>query len=142
MSALADFAVGQRVESKEGIGIVRYVGQADFAKGDWVGIELEERNGKNNGSVGGRQYFECEMAKGMFLRPTALTIIAQPVAAKRASRPSSVINTGAGRRLSSVPDPAAGKRKSMNAASPSPATRRPSSLRVSPKMRFNYAFLN
>jgi dynactin 1 len=76
----------------------------------------------------------------MFVRPAAVTIIAQPSpipkppngtgTAKKPGRPSSIIVSGLGRRLSSVPDAGAGKRMSMNATSPSPAIRgsRPSSM--------------
>ncbi|KAE8450851.1 hypothetical protein EG329_005764 [Mollisiaceae sp. DMI_Dod_QoI] len=137
-----ELAVGQTVQLNDGrIAIVRYVGTTDFADGRWVGVELEDDSGKNDGSVKGVAYFDCEMNHGMFLRPQAATVIEQPRAAakpsngtaKKAARPSSVGGAGVGRRLSSVPDPAAGKRMSMNAASPSPATRaRPSSMLRSP----------
>jgi dynactin 1 len=134
---MSELAIGQTVQLADGrIAVVRYVGQTEFAAGDWIGVELEGYDGKNDGSVKGERYFDCEMGKGMFLRPSAATIIQQPEApakvtngAKKPARPNSVAAPSLGRRLSSVPDPAAGKRMSMNAASPSPATRsRPSSL--------------
>jgi len=101
---------------------------------------LEDHGGKNDGSVKGQRYFDCEMGRGMFVRLAAITSIledappaAKPAPVKKAARPSSV--TGAGlRRASGAPDPVVGKRMSMNAASPSPAGRgsRPSNmLRVS-----------
>lgn len=138
---MSELAVGQTVQLNDGrIATVRYVGTTEFADGKWVGVELEDDSGKNDGSVKGVAYFDCEMNHGMFLRPQAATVIeqAQPIAkstngaAKKPARPSSVGGAGLGRRLSSVPDPGAGKRMSINAASPSPAGRRPSSmLRVS-----------
>ncbi|KAG4442163.1 hypothetical protein IFR05_002376 [Cadophora sp. M221] len=141
---MSELAVGQTVQLADGrFGIVRYVGQTEFADGDWVGVELDSFDGKNDGSVQGQRYFDCEPSRGMFLRPSAAVVIQQapaPVAkangtaaAKKPARPSSVGGPGMGRRLSTVPDTAAGKRMSINAASPSPATRsRPSSMLRSP----------
>jgi len=48
--------VGDRVKvSGSKIGVVRYIGPAEFAKGVWAGIELDERLGKNDGSVGSKR---------------------------------------------------------------------------------------
>jgi dynactin 1 len=134
--------VGQVIELTDGrLATVRYIGQPHFAGGDWVGVELEDESGKNDGSVQGERYFECDMGRGMFVRPAAVTIIEQApapkpaaVPAKKAARPSSVVGSGIGRRMSAVPDVGAGKRMSMNSASPTPSSRsRPSSLlRVRP----------
>lgn len=146
---MVELAIGQkvRISDTDVEGTVRFVGETGFAPGFWVGVELNSLDGKNDGSVKGERYFDCEMGKGMFLRPTSLAIIAQPpppskpangpAAVKRPTRPSSVSGP-LGRRLSVAPDPAAGKRQSMNATSPSPAGRasRPSSmLRVSPQRK-------
>jgi hypothetical protein len=47
--------IGQRVNipSMELTGTLRYVGQPDFKKGVWAGIELSNAQGKNDGSVQG-----------------------------------------------------------------------------------------
>jgi dynactin 1 len=141
---MAELAIGQTVELNDGrTATIRFIGQTEFAPGEWIGVELEDNGGKNDGSVKGERYFECEMGRGMFVRLAAITSIidqpppvTKPVGVKKAARPSSVTGSGLGKRLSNAPDPAAGKRMSMNAASPSPAARgsRPSSmLRVSIK---------
>ncbi|XP_059270695.1 CAP-Gly domain-containing linker protein 2 isoform X1 [Mustela nigripes] len=76
---LGDFAVGERVWVN-GVkpGVVRYLGETQFAPGQWAGVVLDEPVGKNDGAVGGARYFECPALQGIFTRPSKLT--RQPVA--------------------------------------------------------------
>jgi dynactin 1 len=142
MANFADLAVGQTVRLSDGrIGTIRFLGRTNFSPGDWVGVELEEQSGKNDGSVNGERYFDCGLGRGMFLRPPAITVVAQappPVpkpaagagaAARKGGRPSSLFTSGAS-RANAASDPALGKRMSLNAPSPSPVPRmsRPSSI--------------
>jgi hypothetical protein len=130
---MPDFEPGQTVQLTDGRkGIVRFFGQTHFQVGDWIGIELEEKTGKNDGSVRGERYFDCPMGYGMFVKPMMATIVApvpaaKPAPTKKPARPSS-FNPGAA-RVSIGADPAAARRKSINAPSPSPIPRtRPSSI--------------
>lgn len=58
-----------------GNGIVRFVGETRFKPGSWVGIELEEADGRNDGSVQGVRYFQCPPARGVFVLPSAVQCI-------------------------------------------------------------------
>lgn len=49
-------------------GVVRYVGVAQFAAGVWVGCELDDPIGKNDGTVQGVTYFSCRPQRGIFVR--------------------------------------------------------------------------
>uniref|UniRef100_A0A8C0GYP3 CAP-Gly domain containing linker protein 2 n=1 Tax=Chelonoidis abingdonii TaxID=106734 RepID=A0A8C0GYP3_CHEAB len=76
---LGDFVVGERVWVN-GVkpGVIQYLGETQFAPGQWAGVVLDDPVGKNDGSVGGIRYFECQPLQGIFTRPSKLT--RQPVA--------------------------------------------------------------
>ncbi|NXB35814.1 CLIP4 protein, partial [Eulacestoma nigropectus] len=48
------------------VGTLRFCGTTEFASGQWAGVELDEPEGKNNGSVGKVQYFKCAPKRGIF----------------------------------------------------------------------------
>ena len=75
------FRLGDRVTVAQTqlCGTVKFIGTTEFAAGEWMGIELDEKQGKNNGSVKGKTYFDCKPEHGLFVRPTAVTKISQPV---------------------------------------------------------------
>jgi len=53
-------------------GHIRFIGTTDFADGEWLGVELDEPIGKNDGSVKGKHYFQCKPLHGLFVRPSAV----------------------------------------------------------------------
>lgn len=65
-------ALGTIVTIPQGRGVVRFSGATSFSPGKWVGIELYEQQGKNDGSVGGVAYFTCKMGYGVFIRPSQI----------------------------------------------------------------------
>uniref|UniRef100_A0A3P8RLD1 Si:dkeyp-47f9.4 n=1 Tax=Amphiprion percula TaxID=161767 RepID=A0A3P8RLD1_AMPPE len=67
--------VGMQVllSSANEMAFIRYLGTADFAPGLWLGLELRNSKGKNDGSVGGRRYFTCRPGHGVLVRPSRVT---------------------------------------------------------------------
>ncbi|KAI1193954.1 dynactin [Nemania serpens] len=129
---MSDIATGQYVLLSDGRNAtVRFVGLTHFAVGDWVGVELEDDSGKNDGAVQGERYFDCLPRRGMFVRPSTITVLqaappppppraAAPI--RKGSRPSNALAGGPARPVS-LTDPSLGKRMSLNAPSPSPVPR-------------------
>ncbi|ORY96309.1 CAP Gly-rich domain-containing protein [Syncephalastrum racemosum] len=57
------------------LGHVRYIGPVAWAEGDdWVGVELQSRVGKNDGSVDGKRYFQTDPHRGIFVTKSELTL--------------------------------------------------------------------
>lgn len=134
MAEPSDFQLGQTVELQDGrIARVHFIGSTDFAAGEWLGVELDDDSGKNDGAVKGKRYFDCEPGHGMFVRPAIATVLEQstPKPNGRANgraiggapkiRPQSTMVTGL-RRQSAV-DLGTARRQSVNTGSPTPSSR-------------------
>lgn len=86
-------------------GVVRFVGETDFAAGEWVGLELARPDGKNNGEVNGRVYFSCGDNRGLFIKRSQVRgVISRPSASGGSTPTRRLSGVGAGdsRRLSGV----------------------------------------
>jgi len=61
---------GRTYELTDGrIGVVKFIGKTVFKPGvEWIGLELSKGKGKNNGTVLGTSYFDCEKQKGVFVQ--------------------------------------------------------------------------
>ncbi|KAG5420688.1 NIP100 [Candida metapsilosis] len=60
------FRIGDYVKVKGVPGIIRFIGNTEFAPGVWFGVELEKAIGKNDGSVKGVRYFKCQNNNGLY----------------------------------------------------------------------------
>lgn len=79
--SLKKFITGSevRVKRNEGDifsrGIIRWKGEGKFATGVWLGIELLEKTGKNDGAVAETRYFTCKPGYGLFAKPRNVTLV-------------------------------------------------------------------
>ncbi|KAL5265792.1 hypothetical protein ACHWQZ_G006482 [Mnemiopsis leidyi] len=91
VSEMTPLKVGTRVITKDTRleGTVRFCGEPQFAKGMWVGVELDTEQGKNDGEVKGVRYFQCRPQHGLFCKPEKLSKIKEP-AMKPERTPSNV----------------------------------------------------
>lgn len=58
-------------------GKVAFIGEVDEIsglQGPWIGVELDEPTGKNDGTMNGKRYFECGKNKGIFVRPERVVV--------------------------------------------------------------------
>ena len=55
-------------------GTCKYFGTTLFREGYWVGVELDQPNGKNDGSVEGTRYFSCRPKYGLFARAQVVEV--------------------------------------------------------------------
>ncbi|OSD01208.1 dynactin [Trametes coccinea BRFM310] len=121
-----DPPLGALVEVPAGRGIVRFAGATSFAPGKWIGIELYEPSGKNDGSVQGVKYFNCKPNYGVFVRPSQVKVInadpeptpAHPPAVARAvghQRTGSLSRTPSVRSIPSSPRAGSPAKPSLSA---------------------------
>ncbi|CAN0506395.1 unnamed protein product, partial [Laminaria digitata] len=70
----ADLAVGSRVTVTGKKGVVKFIGTTEFAAGDWIGVELDSTEGKNNGTVNGVRYFDGREGHGLFVKKAQVRV--------------------------------------------------------------------
>jgi dynactin 1 len=73
----SELEVNARAQVQGKIGTIRFVGTTSFQTGKWVGIELDDPQGKNSGVVQGKRYFECKTNHGVFVRPSQVKVISE-----------------------------------------------------------------
>ncbi|KAF6041004.1 CLIP1 [Bugula neritina] len=73
MASDMEFIIGDRVLVGSKPGVIAYLGDVKFANGDFAGVVLDEPVGKNDGSVKGTRYFQCEPNKGVFVKASKLS---------------------------------------------------------------------
>lgn len=69
-SSIAHAEVGNRCQVDPGQrrGTVRWTGRLPGKPGYWIGVELDEPVGSNDGSIDGDRFFECAAKYGCFVR--------------------------------------------------------------------------
>ncbi|XP_054904718.1 CAP-Gly domain-containing linker protein 1 isoform X2 [Poeciliopsis prolifica] len=130
-----EFQIGERVwVNGNKPGYIQFLGDTQFAPGKWAGIVLDEPIGKNDGSVAGVRYFQCEALRGIFTRPSKLSRTegdangTQTAPQTRASSPTPSVGSVASQTpaaKSTLPSSATTAKKASSAA---PATAEPSNL--------------
>ena len=61
-----DFKIGDRIwVSGTKPGVIAFLGETQFAPGEWAGVVLDEPIGKNDGSVMGVRYFQVRSCGGI-----------------------------------------------------------------------------
>ena len=56
-------------------GTIHFIGETHFAKGVWIGVELDLPKGRNDGSIDGERYFTCEPHHGLFAPPSKVGVL-------------------------------------------------------------------
>ncbi|KAK8165609.1 dynein associated protein-domain-containing protein [Phyllosticta citrichinensis] len=98
MGDQVDLNVGQVVELVNGsVATVRFIGGTHFAADEWVGVEFDDASGKNDGSVKGERYFDCEPGHGMFLRRTGISHVLEQPKPKAPVKPAAASAAAAGK---------------------------------------------
>ncbi|KAL4747616.1 hypothetical protein BDW72DRAFT_182295 [Aspergillus terricola var. indicus] len=116
---MADLTIGSVIALTDGRqATVRFIGATSFADGEWIGVELTDDSGKNDGSVQGERYFDCEPGFGMFVRPTAVaSVIERPV---RTAKPAAKQPAGTA--------PSQSRSRAQSGISEAPGLKRPGSI--------------
>ena len=116
--------IGQVVQTQDKReGTIRYIGPLHIAAGEWLGLELPDEAGKNDGSVKGERYFQCAPGFGIFVRKeSAIKIVKQPVQTSKPNgastsngtvskpRPSNGVTPDIARKRQSLMSPGSGTR--------------------------------
>lgn len=121
-----DFQIGDRVwVNGNKPGYIQFLGETQFAPGQWAGIVLDEPIGKNDGSVAGVRYFQCEALRGIFTRPSKLSLTEGEANGNQTAPPSRAASptpSQAASAKSALPSTTAAAKKTSSTAPAPPAT--------------------
>ena len=82
LKAKADKGVGRSA-------LVKYVGQVPgMPRGYWIGVQYDEKVGKNDGMLNGRRFFRCPAGHGGFVRSTKVVKVDPPQTSEAAAPPA------------------------------------------------------
>eukprot|EP01038_Epipyxis_sp_PR26KG_P011776 gene11776-15757_t len=62
-------------DNTRSLGYIRFIGLTMFSTGVWIGVELDDKSGKNNGTVQNEVYFVCPANRGLFVREECVEVI-------------------------------------------------------------------
>lgn len=75
----ANLTIGDRVcLPGDKVGTLRYRGPTQFKPGEWAGVELDNRQGLNDGAVNDVRYFTCAHGHGIFVPISRVRRIQSP----------------------------------------------------------------
>ncbi|KAL3439338.1 dynein associated protein-domain-containing protein [Aspergillus tetrazonus] len=116
---MAELTIGSVIALTDGRqATVRFIGATSFADGEWIGVELTDDTGKNDGSVQGERYFDCEPGFGMFVRPTAVASVIER--AVRTAKPAAKQPAGTA--------PSQSRSRAQSGITGAPGLKRPGSI--------------
>lgn len=58
---------------------VKFIGSTEFAPGEWIGVELDLAEGRNNGIVNGVKYFDGREGHGLFVKKAQVHYVLRTV---------------------------------------------------------------
>lgn len=121
-----DFHVGERVwVNGNKPGFIQFLGETQFAPGQWAGIVLDEVIGKNDGAVAGVRYFQCDALRGIFTRPSKLSrkpLEEETNGAQTASRATSPTSVSSANVVTPAPAAVPTPLKSTSSSTKEPST--------------------
>lgn len=96
------YKVGDKLVFLKMNAIIRYIGPYHDQPGEWIGLEVDVPKGKNNGTLKGKKYFECEPNHGFFLQYNVfLKALHAPIKDTK-PKPSNPVNSNVAPPLSAV----------------------------------------
>lgn len=85
--------VGSRVTTGVGVakkGVISFIGETHFAAGEWLGLTLDNPDGKNDGSSAGVSYFVCKPLHGVFVKRVSIHFVLSSIISKKILLPSNI----------------------------------------------------